>query len=138
MTKHFARKFFLILALLSISSFAKAEETKADVTGMYFYATWCSACKTLEPKLEESKALLSDSSFELVKFDVSNKPKEHQSKLLAEERNLGSKFDEIGVKTGFVVLIDTKTGKEIGRINRSDSPEKIANKVKKAEAATRS
>lgn len=123
----------LLSFLILLANVANANEERSEVTGMYFYASWCAACKTLEPKLEEAKSHWNDSSFKLVKFDVSNKPKQHQAQELANTLKLGEKFEEIGVKTGFVVLVESKTGKELGRIKRSDSVEVIAKKVKAAE-----
>ncbi|MCH6257793.1 thioredoxin domain-containing protein [Puniceicoccaceae bacterium K14] len=133
MNKRLFHKLLLPLALLTLLSLAKADEDRANVTGMYFYASWCAACKTLEPKLEEAKSLASDNSFELVRFDVSNKAKQNASKLLAAELNLESMYEKIGVKSGIVVLVDTQTGKEIGRIKRSDAPQAIAKKIANAE-----
>ena len=110
----------------------KVEATTPKVIAMYFYADWCGACKTLDPKFEAAKAAFKNEAFLMAKMDVTNLPTTHQSGLLASGLGLKPIFDKTGVKTGFVYLIDAESKEIVDTIKRSASEQDISAKIKAA------
>lgn len=112
-------------------SHAKSVEVvKPKLVGLYFHATWCASCKTLDPEVEKAAASLKKSPFLLVKLDVSNKVTQHQAGMTAAALGYDDIYAETGLKTGFIILVDTSTGAEVGRISRDDDAATISSKVK--------
>lgn len=118
---------FALASLFAIASTnAKGvEATQPKVVGMYFYATWCSSCKTLEPNLDEAITALKKTPFLLTRFDVSNKLTQHKAGMTAQAMGLGNVYEATGLKTGFVILIDSSTGEEIRRITKDENTKSI-------------
>lgn len=119
----------LTLASLFAISSAHAKDVQATepkIVGMYFYASWCSSCKTLDPSLTAATVQLKKVPFLLTRFDVSNKLTQHRAGMTAQAMNLGEIYEETGLKTGFVILIDPSTGEEIRRITKDDNAKSIA------------
>ncbi|MDQ8196919.1 thioredoxin family protein [Pelagicoccus enzymogenes] len=119
-----------LFLLANIAQSKPLDVTQPQVVGLYFNASWCSACKMLDPQLQAASEDLKKSPFLLVKLDVSNRVTQHQAGMLASAIGYGDLYSQTGVKTGFVVLLDSETGEEIGRITKDDDAAAIVNKVK--------
>ncbi|EDY84031.1 hypothetical protein VDG1235_3658 [Verrucomicrobiia bacterium DG1235] len=129
----FAKPLFTLLAtiLFAGSAFSKSVDVvEPDIVGLYFYASWCSSCKVLDPHLEVAKKSLKKSPFLLVKMDVSNKVTQHQAGMMAATMGYDEVYKKTGLKTGFIILVDTATGEEIERITKEDDAAAIASKIK--------
>jgi len=109
----------------------KLEYSEPKVIGALFYADWCSSCKTLAPKLKAAKAKFVNKPALLTTFDMTNLTSQYQSGQLAKALGLSKIFTKTGVKTGFMLLIDPETGKQIGKINPKDSVDEIVSKIEK-------
>lgn len=121
----------LVALLLAVPAISKTVEVVApEVVGLYFYASWCSSCKTLDPEMEAAKNDLKKEPFLLVQFDVSNKVTQHQAGMIAAKMGFADLYKQTGLKTGFIILVDAKTGEEIERISKSDNAAAIASKIK--------
>jgi len=100
------------------SASARANFTAPKLYAVALYADWCSACKVLDPKvkeaIEEGSLLAKDILF--VTMDFTDKPRIHQSKMLARELGLEWLLTKIGSKTGYIVLVNPETQSEIIRI----------------------
>lgn len=127
-------KFFiasLTALILSVSSHAKSVEVvEPKIIGLYFHASWCSACKVLDPEMEAATKSLKKAPFLLVELDVSNKVTQHQAGMIAAATGFDEIYKTTGLKTGFIILIDANTGEEIDRITKADDATAIAAKIK--------
>ena len=114
-------------------AFAKDSTSESPkVIGMYFYANWCANCKELEPKLETAANSLKKDPFLLVRLDVSNKATQYKAGLTASAMGLGSRFDANAPKTGFVLLVDPKSGEVVDRLTKELAPDEIEQRVRGA------
>ncbi len=109
--------------------------TEPEVIGALFYADWCSSCKTLDPKLAKVQKSYVNKPVFFTQFDVTNLSTQYQSNLFAHTIGLEAVLHDIGLKTGFMVLIDRDSGKILGQIDRDDSPATIKQKIDQALAA---
>ncbi len=119
------------LCLLASATYAKpVEVVQPKVVGLYFHASWCAACAMLDPEMQAASEELKKSPFLLVTLDVSNKLTQYKAGMTASAMGFADIYANTGVKTGFVILIDTKTGEEVDRITKNDDATTIANKIK--------
>jgi len=122
---------FVAAILFSASAYSKSVSlVEPKLVGLYFHASWCSACKQLDPSMEEAAEALKKSPFLLVKLDVSNKVTQHQAGMTAAAMGYGEIYQATGLKTGFIILIDPSTGQEVGRISKSEDAAAVASKIK--------
>ena len=118
-----------LFALAGTTSAKSVKLVEPEVVGLYFHASWCSSCKVIDPTMEKASKALKRSPFLLVKLDVSNKVTQHQAGMTAAAMGYGDLYTETGLKTGFIILVDTKTGEEIGRITKSDDLASVTSKI---------
>lgn len=110
---------------------------KPDIIAIYFYADWCPNCKALSPVLEAAKEQggLRTKPALFVTFDLTDKPRIHQSILLAQGLGLADYMKAQGSSTGYVALLDATTKTEIVRFDRTSTAKDIAEKIAAALAA---
>lgn len=122
--------YILAACLLAATSYSKPVEiVKPKVIGLYFHASWCASCKTLDPEMDAAKEELKKSPFLLVTLDVSNKVTQHQAGMAASAIGLGELYEKTGVKTGFIILVNPETGEELARITKTDNAAAIVSKI---------
>ena len=133
--KSFALTAFLFLAFAS-AGFSRGEKqvewAQPEVIGVLYYADWCGSCKTLDPKIKEATEKLVNKPALLTTFDMTNLATQYQAEQLANALGLADLYQEIGLKTGFMVLIDPETGKQIDKISRGDTVDEIVSKIEAA------
>lgn len=93
---------------------ARAAESP-KVIAINFYADWCPGCKALKPKLEEAMKDAAGQPCLNVKLDQTDKDSKQAQYMLAA-LGLGDLWKENAGKTGFVLLVDTKTKKVVNKI----------------------
>ena len=108
------------------------EHAQPEVIGVLFYADWCGSCKTLDPKLEQATAKLVNKPALLTTFDMTNLATQYQAGQLANALGLADLYQEIGLKTGFMILVDPETGRQIDKISRDDTVDEIVSKIEAA------
>ncbi|MBK1880258.1 TlpA family protein disulfide reductase [Pelagicoccus mobilis] len=122
---------FVAALLLAGPAFSKSVDlVEPKLVGLYFHASWCAACKKLDPAMDDAAGDLKKSPFLLVKLDVSNKVTQHQAGMTAAAMGFGDIYKSTGLKTGFIILVDPATGKEVGRITKSEDASAITGKIK--------
>ncbi|MCI5044155.1 MAG: thioredoxin family protein, partial [Aquisalinus sp.] len=89
---------FVALTIIISSPLARA----ADATVMVYWAEWCSACKVLDPVLEEAVSSYDKADVDIVRLDYTNMT--YESLLVEAE-----KAEALGVADK-VALNDVKTG----------------------------
>ncbi|WP_306250608.1 thioredoxin domain-containing protein [Parvularcula sp. IMCC14364] len=91
------------LFLVALSSQARA----ADATAMVYWAEWCSACKILDPVLEEAVNTYDNGEIDIVRLDYTNMT--YESLLVeaqkAEALGVADKVALNDVKTGYAVIV---------------------------------
>ena len=121
------KKFLAILTMLFVSFMpihqAQAEHAGHAHTTVYavaFHADWCGSCKLIKPNMVKArgKAGLDNKDVLFVTLDLTNDTTRHQSKLLAGALGLGDFYETNAGKTGFVLLVDGKSGKHLGKITK--------------------
>jgi|GEM_PF-847167 len=120
---------FALVVLLAVSSFAqdnmkkddsmmKKDDTmmmaKTKPTVVIVRASWCPACRTLEPVMSK---LMEDykGKLEFVVLDVTDDKTKAVAKTTAEKHGLGKFFEEHGGKTSTVAVFDLE-GKTLFQI----------------------
>ncbi len=91
------------LAIVTASPLARA----ADATAMVYWAEWCSACKILDPVLEEAVNTYDKAEMNIVRLDYTNMT--YESLLVeaekAEALGIADKVALNDVKTGYAVIV---------------------------------
>lgn len=125
----------LLMALLvlgmAVPELSAGEKGKKE-TQLYavsFFADWCPVCKAIGPSVMQLQADLKGKPVEFVKFDFTNDETKAKTRQLAKDLGL-EKILEENNGTGFVILVNPKTGKEEGRLNRSLDEKEMLSKVK--------
>jgi len=74
-----------------------------------FRSSWCSACRIIEPRVEDVREDYEDAAVDWVKFDFTLGRRDGLREM-AEAEGLLSIYDEAVGSTGFMLLIDRETG----------------------------
>ncbi|MGH1399188.1 MAG: hypothetical protein ACRBCT_08240 [Alphaproteobacteria bacterium] len=102
-------------------------------TGVALHSDNCGGCKILGPKMKEVMAALdaeTTAKFAMVKFDLTDDASKAESKKIAMEKGVAGIFPEGKAGTGFVKLVDNKTGAVLGKIHYKMSVEEITGLIK--------
>ena len=90
-------------------------ETPRLIAVKFWHAT-CPACAEIAPRYAGVQDVFVDEPVLFVTFDMSTEASRAQSRLLADALGLGELYDDEFGATGFVVLVDAATRREIGRL----------------------
>lgn len=129
------KNFILTLSLIVLAfvPFA-ANADKHDQTNLYavaFHADWCGSCKILGPNITKArgKADLDNQNVLFVTLDLTNATTRNQSKLMAHALGLGEFYKTNAGKTGFVLLVNSKTGEILGKLTKDMDSGKITQMI---------
>ncbi|UFP96033.1 TlpA family protein disulfide reductase [Gloeobacter morelensis] len=86
-----------------------AKELQGEPLIVDVYASWCAACKNIEPTLSELRQQYGD-KVNFVVLDVSDKAKAAASEQKAKQLGLGKFLEANKAQTGTVAIIDPATG----------------------------
>jgi thiol-disulfide isomerase/thioredoxin len=106
---------------------AKAEKTK--LLALTFHADYCGACKKLKPNVTDLQAKLDGQPVRWVKFDFTSDDSKAKSAELASELGVGDHYKE-NQATGFVLLVDAYTKKQVGKLTSRQSSKEMYKTVK--------
>jgi len=101
---------------------AAAEAPK--VIALQFYADWCPGCKALQPKLDEAMKDAAGQPCLTVKLDQTNKDS-HQAEYMLAALGYADLWKDNAGKTGYVLLVDTKTKKVVATIDSKQEVKQI-------------
>ena len=126
----------LSLILMSFVPLSSVQaENPAQESGIYavaFHADWCGSCKILGPNITKArgKADLDNQNVLFVKLDLTNAATRHQSSLMASALGIDDFYKNNAGKTGFVLLIDAKTGETLAKLNKDMDATQIVATIK--------
>lgn len=92
-----------------------AAAQSAKVMALSFYADWCPGCKALAPKLEQLMTSAATQPCLFIKLDQTDRSS-HQAEYMVAALGLADLWKEHAGKTGYTLLIDTKSKKVIGTL----------------------
>lgn len=91
-----------------------------EVVAATFYATWCSPCRILEPRLSDVIPSFADKPVKFVKLDFTF-GKRDEVEALAEREGLADVYRQFGGASGFTLLVDPETGEVIDMLTMDHS-----------------
>lgn len=103
---------------------AQAAAEVPKVIAINFYAEWCPGCKALKPKLEEAMKDAAGQPCLTVTLDQTDKDS-NQAQYMLAALGLGDLWKEHAGKTGYVLLVNTKTKKVVATINYKQDVKEI-------------
>lgn len=126
------KKLVAIIGFLSITIFTSSAFAQTAVHAVKFHADWCGSCKAIAPQLEKArgKHALDDMNVLFVTLDLTDDTTRNQSAMMANAMGLGDLYKENKGKTGYIVLIDSKTGESLGKITKKHTADDIAALIK--------
>ncbi len=86
-----------------------AKELQGKPVVIDIYASWCSACKNIEPTMSQLKQKYQGKAHFIV-FDISDKAKARQAEAKARQLGLGNFFAENKSQTGSITIVDPANG----------------------------
>lgn len=92
------------------------------VIALAFYADWCPGCKALSPKLMEVMQNSAAQPCLFVKLDQTDK-ESHQAEYMLAALGYGDLWKENAGKTGYVLLVNTKSKQVVSTLTSDQSTE---------------
>ena len=126
--------FILILTTPLVTSADTDSAEKPIVYAVLMHADWCGSCKVLDPKITQARENngLDEKNVLFITLDLTNETTSHQAAMMADVLEITELYESNAGKTGFMVLIDSKTGDPISRITKSLDAESISEQVLEA------
>ena len=91
-----------------------------EVVAATFYATWCSPCRILEPRLSDVIPSFADKPVKFVKLDFTF-GKRAEIEAFAQDEGLADVYRQFGGASGFTLLVDRETGEVIDMLTMDHS-----------------
>jgi len=106
------------------------EITEPKILAVTMHGDWCGKCKIMDPKLNSIKQEFKDTGILFTLLDMTDEFTKSQAQMQAALMGLEDLFQLHEGKTGYTVIIDAETGKELDRITHDLSEEEMRNKLK--------
>jgi thiol-disulfide isomerase/thioredoxin len=84
-------------------------EDRPRLVAAVFRSSWCSACRILEPRVEDVREDYLDAPVEFLRFDFTM-GRRGTLRASAEDAGISELYDRLEGRTGFMVLMDRETG----------------------------
>ncbi|MEM7082873.1 MAG: thioredoxin domain-containing protein [Pseudomonadota bacterium] len=137
------QKIIVVLCLAFAAAMPAQADDHAAQPALYsvlFYADWCGSCKVLDPAINKarSQADLDNERVLFLTLDLTDDTRRHQSGLLANALGIGEYYAKNEGRTGFMLLVDARTGKLYSRVTKAMDADAITVAVKAALDSTTS
>ena len=116
----------------TIAAIAAEVASKPAVIGVLFYADQCGSCKILDPKIQAVKKEFTDKPILFTRVDLTDDYTKSQSQMLASMLGISEIYNENAPKTGYMLLINAKDKKVLGKLTKTQSEEEIKTTIKTA------
>jgi len=106
---------------------AQAEEVVDEnprLVAAMFRSSWCSACRIIEPRIDDVKDDYENRAVEFIRFDFTMGQRDGLRRI-AEDEGIIDLYDRLAGRTGFMVLMDRETGTVIEMITMAYDREQI-------------
>lgn len=111
-------------------------ESPAEVAALRFHADWCGSCQLLTPKWNEALDRLEDGLIQAetvdLTFTLGDRRAVEKRKVVAMGGAAEEVFDAFSGGTGYVILFERRTGRELGRIYATMTVDQMVMRVKNA------
>ena len=121
---------FLALALLAalLPASLQADANEPQVIAVKLHADWCGSCKKMGTAFEDLSNKFDGKPVLFVTLDRTNNTTRHQSDLLASAIGAG-KIAADNPGTGYVLLLDGKSRKVLGKLTADLSVKEMGKKL---------
>jgi thiol:disulfide interchange protein len=123
----------LFIALLIALPFAAQarELAAARVLAVYFYADWCDSCIMLEPKINDVRTHgeMDKKAVLFITLNLTDKTTINQATMLAEALGIGNYFKKQDNTSGYIILLDAISKKELARFDHQSTAREIQNTI---------
>lgn len=106
----------VVFTLASATAYAADDAPK--VRAVYFYASWCSNCKIIDPILEKARQQTQDLAVQHLTLDFSNAQTWDKAMEIAFDNDVVATYNAYAGTAGMVVLLAADTGEQIDCVNR--------------------
>jgi len=107
-------------------------QTSARVIAVKFHADWCGYCKAMGDVFQEMQAKFDQQPVLWVTLDHTRENDRKQSEYLAHAMGMQEIWSEHGGKTGFILLVNGKTGEVMDRLGHELSLKEMGAKLAEA------
>ncbi|MBL4617090.1 MAG: thioredoxin family protein [Robiginitomaculum sp.] len=97
---------------------AYATDEQPKVKAVYFYASWCSNCKIVDPILDKARMQTQNLPVQHLTLDFSNAQTWDKAMEIALDNDVVATYNAYAGTTGMVVLLAADTGEQIDCVNR--------------------
>ena len=120
------------MIMIVLVPFSAHADSAKHIYAVAFHADWCGSCKILDPNMIKARgqADLDNQNVLFVNLDLTNATTRHQSYLMASALGIGDFYKTNAGKTGFVLLVDSKTSDVLGKITKDMDAKQIATTIK--------
>jgi thiol-disulfide isomerase/thioredoxin len=120
---------------LALAGVRAADAAKPAVIGLLFHADWCASCKTLAPKLDVAKKDFAGQPVLFARLDLTDDATRQQAALHAAALGASDAYSKNAPKTGFMLLLDGSTGRELARLTKVQTEAELRATIAQAVAA---
>lgn len=104
-------------------------QTPAALMAVKFWHQTCPACREIDPRFAQIRKEFADRPVLFVTFDMSTQQSRAQSKMLAERLGIEDLYEDNFGATGYVVLVDAETRREVDRLTASQDTRTMREKL---------
>jgi hypothetical protein len=108
------------------------------VIAVKWWHVTCPACKELDPRYADVMASFDESEVLFVTLDMSTAMSRQQSALMASALGIRDFYDDVFGSSGFVVLFDATTKRELGKLSATQQNDEMKSSIRDALARSRS
>ena len=112
-----------------VSAQCEDSDDHAKILAVKFHADYCGSCKALTPSIKELETKLDGEAVEFVVFDFTSDESKKKSEELAEELGVEDLYKK-NQATGFVLLVNTESKEQVGKLTRKQSSEEMYETIK--------
>ncbi len=102
------------------------------IIAVKFHADWCGYCKAMGGVYEEMQAKFDQQPVLWITLDQTRENNRKQSEYLAQALNMNDIWAENGGKTGFILLVNTRTRRVVDKLTHEQTLKEMGAKLVEA------